>query len=182
MAGPPYRATRIIRNYGSISQLYYGQPGPGANNTPGADVMRVSPVAFDTIVTVDRLVFKVNTAGSAGDVVRVGIYRDNGNVYPGALLLDAGTQAIDTTGVKEVTISQVLTPGWYWLALVRQGNAGTPAFEANDKAQFGVGLNNLGGSPNFNGYQQPSVSGALPSMFTTTPTAEVGLRMWLRIA
>lgn len=162
--------------------LYYGQQGPGAANTPNPNVLRASPVFFDRPVTADRIAFKVNTAGAAGDVVRVGIYRDAGAVYPGALLLDAGTVNVGSTGVKEATISQALDAGWWWLVIVRQGNSGTPVFEANDKALWGVGQTNLGTSPHWSGFEDTNITGALPANFTTTPASEVGIRMWVRLA
>jgi len=62
----------------------------------------------------DRIIIYVQTP-VAGALVRLGIYGDNGSVYPGNLVLDAGTVDASTVGVKEILISQTLGAGLYWL-------------------------------------------------------------------
>lgn len=48
--------------------------------------------------------------------VELGIYA-NSNGLPGALILDAGNVSTIATGQKNVTgLTQVLSPGWYWVA------------------------------------------------------------------
>lgn len=81
------------------------------------------PIADRTAV--DRIACEVTSAGTTGAVVRLGIYEDNGENNPGALLVDAGTVDATTTGVKELTISQTLEPGLYWLVAVNQGTPST---------------------------------------------------------
>lgn len=73
--------------------------------------------------TADRIAVHVETAGLAGAAIRLGIYEDDGNCYPGALLLDAGAVDCTTTGLKTITIDQSLKRGLYWLAFV--GNDAT---------------------------------------------------------
>ncbi len=55
----------------------------------------------------DQIVIRVITIGTALNA-RLGIYLDNGNIYPGTLLLDAGSVDISVAGVKTINISQVL--------------------------------------------------------------------------
>ncbi len=57
--------------------------------------------------TADIIAINVTTTG-AGNNARLGIYLDNGNIYPGTLLLDAGSVDISVAGVKTINISQVL--------------------------------------------------------------------------
>jgi hypothetical protein len=65
----------------------------------------------------DRISINVTVAGAASTVARLGLYyADSATFEPGALLLDAGTVATDTTGVKEATIAVTLAPGLYWTA------------------------------------------------------------------
>ena len=67
------------------------------------------------------------TTLAGGKSIRLGIYTDT-NGAPNALVLDAGTISAATTGGKQIVISQVLSPGWYWLAGVSDG---TPGVRAN---------------------------------------------------
>ena len=76
-------------------------------------------------MTLDRICFEVTTAGAGGTKARLGIYNDGTDLYPGALLVDAGEVAVDTTGLKTIIISQALTKGIYWLAVVTDGTPKT---------------------------------------------------------
>lgn len=123
--------------------------------------------------TYDRIGCRINTVGSAGAVVRLGIYSADANNKPSTLVLDAGTVAGDaTTGFKEITISHTqASAGLVFLAGVTQTAAVTMMtadaigysglFPIPNSAGFGAsGLTEW--SWNVNG----GVTGALPS----TPT------------
>src|SRR3990167_5955042 len=56
------------------------------------------------------------TTLEVGGLIRLGIYDDNGNLYPGNLLLDAGAVATDTTGIKTIAIKESFSRGLKWLA------------------------------------------------------------------
>jgi len=74
------------------------------------------PLYFPTI-TIDRIGCIVAVAAGAGSLGRLGIYNSSlTECYPGALLLDAGTVSVASTGNREITISQTLSEGIYWLA------------------------------------------------------------------
>jgi hypothetical protein len=99
----------------------------GANNTA---VLTAGAVAANTLyavpfvapgrgATLDRIAFNVTTllAGNG----RCGIYdaTSDTNLYPASLIVDGGSIAVGTTGVKSTTISQALTPGkLYWAVFV----------------------------------------------------------------
>ena len=55
-------------------------------------------------MTIDRLSVEVVSSGTASATGRLGIYAVTGGV-PAALVLDAGTIAVDSNGVKEITLS-----------------------------------------------------------------------------
>ncbi len=87
-----------------------------------ANQLLVQPFLAARNITVDRIAVQITIAGGAGTLVRLGIYRDNGAGYPGVLLLDAGSVPADgATGNKTITISQALTKGLYWTALISDG-------------------------------------------------------------
>lgn len=98
-----------------------GHPAPGTTSLVGNTLGRChfTPFFAPVRMTFDRMGAQVGTAGGTGAVVRLGIYANAGGV-PTSLILDAGTAATTSTGLKEVTISQSLDPGWYWLASVTQ--------------------------------------------------------------
>jgi hypothetical protein len=102
---------------------------------------------------------------SAGQA-RLGIYANqDGDVYPGALILDAGFVDVGTTGLKEIVISQQLSPGLYWLALV--GNsAPTLRAVAVAGAMPILGLDNAFNITPGNGWYVAFTYAALPNPFT----------------
>ena len=78
------------------------------------------PFPVGESLAIDRIACSVTTLGSAGAVVRLGIYSDTDGI-PDARVLDAGTVDATTTGFKEITISQSLTAGsLYWMAICSQ--------------------------------------------------------------
>lgn len=69
-------------------------------------------------LTIDRIAVNVSTAGAAGKKARLGIYANGENNYPGALVLDAGTVDVDSTGIKSIIVDQVLSKGIYWFVVL----------------------------------------------------------------
>lgn len=74
----------------------------------------------------DRISINITTTGT-GNNARLGIYLDDGNIYPGTLLLNAGVVNISAAagvGVKEINITQTLMPDTIiWLVLVADGTS-----------------------------------------------------------
>jgi len=85
-----------------------------------ANHLYAMPFLVSRAMTFDRIAVQVTTL-AAGSSIRLGIYNDGTNLYPGALVSDAGEVSAATTGVKAITINQALTKGLYWLALVSDG-------------------------------------------------------------
>lgn len=56
------------------------------------------------------------SSAPAGEKARLGIYNCNSSLYPSSLILDAGEVDISSAGLKEITISQILDEGNYFLA------------------------------------------------------------------
>jgi len=103
---------RVDADFHSGLDLY------GSETTKPLSSTRIVAVPFyvpDT-KTADLIMVRVTTA-IAGNA-RLGIYNDGANLYPGTLLLDAGTVAVGTTGCKQITISQALSGALYWLAVL----------------------------------------------------------------
>lgn len=98
-----------------ITGYYYRVPNCTLTTsaTLGVGSLRVSRKFVPHTVTATRIGAEVTSAGDVGSKLRLGIYADNGGV-PGALVLDAGTINGDSATVQEITISQVLSRGWYW--------------------------------------------------------------------
>lgn len=97
---------------------------PASNLTArliSADTLYAMPYLVTRAVTVDRLAINVTTpSASSAQNMRAGIYTatSTANIYPNALVLDAGTFNANTSGVQTLTISQALTAGTlYWFVL-----------------------------------------------------------------
>jgi hypothetical protein len=112
----------------------------------------------------------------------MGAYSDDDGI-PGSLIFDAGTVDSTTTGIKEITTSQTLPAGRFWLAAVVQGAASTLALLAGTNVNGAWNRNamlaaNGGGlDTTYPFAMKASVSGALPSpVFANRGSAGNG--MW----
>lgn len=131
-------------------------------------VLCFTPMMLAVGRTADRIGIEVTVGGTASvSVHRIGIWADSNGV-PGALLVDAGTVATDTFGMKEVTISQALAANTvYWLGVAQQG---APATNATVRVCVTQGPHMTDSLPTFppSGYAATSISGAFASNPTVT--------------
>lgn len=111
-----------------VSGEYFYCNSAGASGTSTLVNNRASATRWDVVeaITITRLWCEVTTVGEAGSVFRLGVWADDGAGKPGALVVDGGTVAGDSTGVKEVTVSQALPVGTYWVGGAVQSAATTP--------------------------------------------------------
>ncbi len=85
--------------------------------TQGNGTTRAAAIWVPEPVIIDRIGCEVTIAGEAGSKIRLGIWADGGqSCIPATLILDAGTINGDSATVQEITISQALAPGVYWLS------------------------------------------------------------------
>lgn len=100
------------------------------------DTIRYTPFTISKKVTVTKIAINVTVQGDSSTTARLAIYSAAATTkYPGALLLDCGTVAIDSTGVKEISISQSLDPGLYWLA-INHGSTTSPTLRSVGSYSF----------------------------------------------
>lgn len=112
-----------------VSGQYYYLPNSVVTGTTVAlnavGSARSTPFYIPNRVTLTRLGIGVATAGTATNVLRLGIYSANPDTgLPKTLLVDAGT--IDGTSAtsQEVTINLTLEPGLYWFIIAAQVASG----------------------------------------------------------
>lgn len=146
------------------------------------NVLAATPFFVPRAVTLDRIGLHVATAsGSAGSQGRLGIYADIDDQYGGypASLVSGSTGqvATDATGFVAATISAALNPGLYWLAFVPQ-TAGISTYYVGGPP---IGHGAASTAAFRSGYQQSSVTGALPSTFTSTVNAQTGAALQVRV-
>lgn len=144
---------------------YFAGEGATATKSFSLNLMVVGPLYVARAATLTRIGCRVTTAGSTGALQRLVIYSDNGDGRPGDLLLDAGTIDATTTGAKEITISQAITPGLYWLGAVPQGATSTIRTRRDIGLMGHTDLDTVLQN-DLVGYTQSSVSGAAPASFT----------------
>lgn len=151
----------------------FGVMSPATSSAGGLGTLRVCAFIVDETVTISRIGAEVTTIGDDGSAVRLGVYRDNGDSYPGALLVDAGTIAGDVAAHQEITLGTpvTLTPGVYWGGGALQAYTVTPptvrvaaALQPVVPLSMGAAMPPAGaqGYGTFN----TGVTGALPLTFT----------------
>jgi hypothetical protein len=143
------------------------------------NMMYLLPFQILAPETLSSVAFEV-TANVATAVVRVGVYGSDASALPaGSPMVDLGTVAAATTGVKTIAASLALNASEvYWLALVGQTAAATLRFFKGFNPYVASGVFPSGTDPGWNVcYTQTGVTGALPAIggldVSTAPVAGV---------
>ena len=88
-----------------------------SSTSPATGTLWAMPLLVARVTKFTQIAFSVTTGAATN--ARAGIYRDNGQSYPGALMFDSGNQDCSTATVKAQPITtdiQIFPPGLYWLA------------------------------------------------------------------
>jgi len=163
------------------SGLYYytaSQHTSTTNATGGNGTLRLVPWIVPKAITITKLGAEVTVVGESGSKVRLGIYNDNGSCYPGTLLLDAGQIAGDSATVQELTVSQAIPAGIYWVGgAIQSAPTTSPTLRVtsnwNPPVLVAIGSSIPAGGGSSVGYSQTGVTAALPGTFSAT-VANVG--------
>jgi len=117
--------------------------------------------------TFNRIAIEVT--GAITGNARLGVYVDDGNLYPANLVLDAGEIDLSSTGVKELTISSPLVlpeNRIHWLAYLASATATIRVFlSSNDAACPIMGFSSFTQSTWQTGWYKSQVYGSLPNPF-----------------
>lgn len=132
-----------------------------------AGTMYAMPFIVTKTTTIDSVAINVTTGG-AGSSANVGIYADNGNMYPGALIQDFGSKATTATGVVTFTTGLPLSllPGLYWLAFLCSATAPAVSGWAVAQCPPMLGSTSVLTVAYGVGWSVAQAAGALPSPFT----------------
>lgn len=122
---------------GFTSGLYYRGNGGAVNGTAVVSTTYYFPLIMTSTKTFDRIAIETTSTYVGTGSVRLGIYNNDLTTgKPSTVLLDAGTVATTAAStVYQITISQSLSAGAYWIAFNMQTAASTPGYR-------GAGLNN----------------------------------------
>jgi hypothetical protein len=161
------------------SGAYIALGGTGTAS-PGMGTLRAYRLDLAASGTADRIGIEITTSAASSTVALAIHNHDASTGLPGTVLLDAGTVDSTSTGFKEITISQALSAGSYWLSSLSLG--GSPTFrivvagstQVPGFAQADMALNNLGVS-------RSSLS-SIPSPLGATGTSLNVPRVYLRFA
>ena len=146
---------------------------PDSNGTLALTINRLYAVPFYVVqaLITTRIAIHVTTLGSSANC-RLGIYQDNGSIYPGTRISDCGTVAMTSTGIKEITGLNISFAAntLYWLSCVCNVAATISAFTVvyvNALLGFPTtALNTVG----FSSYYVAFTYAALPTPYPVSAT------------
>lgn len=150
---------------------------PGYGNAAGVnfplDRLYAIPLWTGRSATLTGVSINVTTLLAASSV-RMGLYESDG-VLPTTLVADYGTVTTATTGLRTLTgLSSAVRPVLYFLALGRQGAAGTLGLSSRSTWEPIVSDTSPTIASNTNAYFIDGVSGALPGTFGTPAGTDQG--------
>jgi len=110
--------TGLVSSHGFTTGDYYTFPISSSSSANFQTANRTNYTLFyiPTTTTFDRIATRTGATFSGTSSIRLGIY-NNTDFKPSTVLLDAGTvSATAASTLYEITISQTLNEGFYWLA------------------------------------------------------------------
>lgn len=179
---PLYQATPSVPAFTNKASAYLtGMVNLSTSVTLGNGSLRLCPLFFNAPFTLTAVGCEFTVAGDNVSVYRMAMYADDGNCWPGALALDAGSVSTGTSdsgtvatggtpGVYMRTLGAA-TPfaaGLYWVGGAVQGVTVTqPTMRVSTFGHpLAFGSSSVpAANANFQGYVQTSVTGTPPSNF-----------------
>ena len=118
-----------LEGFGYVSTRYYGPNCISFNTTTIAtNNTRYVPFYVSETATFDRITLTSGSGFTGTSTVRLAIY-NNTDAAPSTVVLDAGTISVTAASTNyQITISQSLSKGWYWLAGNTQSSSGVNSF------------------------------------------------------
>lgn len=170
-----------------INNNYYGSPATSIRSTTqvfAAGTTYYTPIFIRQNQTFDRIALVTGSTFSGAASIRLGIYNSTAGV-PSTVALDAGLVApVAASTSYEVTISQALTPGWYWLASNSVTAATTNTINAISAAAFpnsaDNGASSSSGNPLVTYTQTVSAAASFATAASLTAAASAAPAITLR--
>jgi len=175
----------------SGSYVHLNSPTTSSTSaTLGNGSLRTTPVMLPAI-SIARIGAEITSAGSAGCVLRLGIYADNGSGQPGTLIQDFGTIAADAVALPEITLGTplALAAGLYHIGAVLQGAPATQPTvrtasipDVPQGVLIPMGTSIPAANTSVVGNSMSSVTGALPSTFVVSGGTGSVVRIFAKLA
>ena len=171
-------ANRAGLYFGLTTGLYYSGSRANANSTTVGTFQTVfyTPILLYTTETFDRIALTTGSTYAGTGAVRLGIYNNDVTTgKPSTVVLDAGTVATTAANTNyEITISQSLNAGAYWLAFCVQTAPTTSTF-LGTIGPLGVGytVSASGTGTTGGAWTQTGVAGAFATAGTLVNTNSV---------
>ena len=112
-----------------------------SNTAMASNLADAFPFPVGQTMRLDYMACRVDIA--AGSIGAMAIYKDNGEGYPGQLVVDAGTFDTSTTGWKYNSIDVTLEPGLYWLVRNQDGSSAYGGFWYEDVIPIGMKIDSI---------------------------------------
>jgi len=190
-AGEPAQPPRVISTW-EWATSSHGARYSGYASDSMSGRMWLVPLLLPQERTLEGIGIAIGTAGTAGSLVRFGVYEMGSGVVGsvdglvGARLYDSGTKAADTTGFKSSSgLSIAASAPGVWLAFVGQSLGATaPTVPTFDYNAAGMSQNRgptpveVANTPRGGSLSVTGVTGALPATLTGVTTNQAGIG-WL---
>jgi hypothetical protein len=180
---PSSRDFNYFKQVGSTLESYYAAGELNAGNagtmTTTAERLYAVPLHVPRGGTLDSIGIGVATLGNGN--VRLGVYESisETDIRPGNLLVDTGSVAVTSTGLKSASVNVVLTTGQlYHLAFATDNNATQAVVDtfANLEGWAAYGYESTDPGSSYSGGRYVMVThatGALPVTFPTVTWTEI---------
>lgn len=160
------RKTDLLHRAAYRSGWYISPAGTTATAIPIEAELKFQPLLIPKAgISLDRILVEISVVGTAGAIIRLGLYEPDADGMPGDLILDAGTVLGTAVGKPFIAINQAVPLGLIYAAAAVQGGAVTrPTVRTlTGINQYVTPVDNAVTLAH-GGYIQSGVPGALPAV------------------
>jgi hypothetical protein len=176
---------RLYGNFPTLaSNAWYSGLSTTGRGTSAGTLNRMFAYSFtlSRTTTIASMGVEVTAGGTAGALIRFGVYGDNGSHFPQALIQEVtSVSPVDATvvqvHVRTPPAALTLDPGQYWFAVVQQVAVSTMrVFNSYVPINMPHSVNAATFSPAapIIGWYQDAISGALPDPFGASVNGAAG--------
>jgi hypothetical protein len=178
-------STKAIESPAYVSSRYYASLSTtSTTGSHSVNSTRYIPFYVWEDATFNRIAIRTSGTFSGSSVVRLGLYNNGSDNLPSTVVFDAGTVSCTASStLYEITISQTISKGWYWLAANTQTVATTNNYVCveNNSTLFMqmFGLSNTGNTNPF-AFQAVTVTGGFATATSVGTTGTASFQIFLR--
>lgn len=152
---------------GVIGDNFRGMSQNNSNSTITPNKLLAVTHVFNKAINIKKISCQVQTAGAAGEIIKLGIWENLTTRKLGKALFESGPILVDSTGYKSVALDLKLPPGLYEVGIITNSSTVSLRAYAGQQGDMTAGVDVFGVS--YLGKDSPTLTGWEDAPIGDTP-------------